>query len=109
MKKDNLQKEWNDIKMTIHSSLILYLVIINVITFVIFGVDKYKAIRQEWRIRESTLLGLALIGGSIGGWLAMYIFHHKTKKVKFFMGIPVILAIQIVVFSYLFCGGDIWR
>ncbi len=109
MKKDNLQKEWNDIKMTIHSSLILYLVIINVITFVIFGVDKYKAIRQEWRIRESTLLGLALIGGSIGGWLAMYIFHHKTKKVKFFVGIPVILAIQIVVFSYLFCGGDIWR
>ena len=93
--------------MTIHSSLILYLVIINVITFVIYGVDKYKAIRQEWRIRESTLLGLALIGGSIGGWLAMYIFHHKTKKVKFFVGIPVILAIQIVVFSYLFCGGYI--
>ena len=101
MKKDNLQKEWNDIKMRIHSSLILYLVIINVITFVIFGVDKYKAIRQEWRIRESTLLGLALIGGSIGGWLAMYIFHHKTKKVKFFMGIPVILVIQTVVFSRL--------
>lgn len=93
--------------MMIHSSLTLYLIIINVITFVIFGVDKYKAIRQEWRIRESTLLGLALIGGSIGGWLAMYIFHHKTKKVKFFMGIPVILAIQIVVFSYLFCGGYI--
>ena len=93
--------------MMIHSSLILYLVIINVITFVIFGVDKYKAIRQEWRIRESTLLGLALIGGSIGGWLAMYIFHHKTKKVKFFVGIPVILVIQIVVFSYLFCGGYI--
>lgn len=93
--------------MRIHISLILYLVIINVITFVIFGVDKYKAIRQEWRIRESTLLGLALIGGSIGGWLAMYIFHHKTKKVKFFVGIPVILAIQIVVFSYLFCGGYI--
>lgn len=87
--------------MTIHSSLILYLIIINVITFVIFGVDKYKAIRQEWRIRESTLLGLALIGGSIGGWIAMYIFHHKTKKVKFFVGIPVILAIQIVVFSRL--------
>ena len=93
--------------MRIHISLILYLVIINVITFVMFGVDKYKAIRQEWRIRESTLLGLALIGGSIGGWLAMYIFHHKTKKVKFFVGIPVILAIQIVVFSYLFCGGYI--
>lgn len=109
MKKDNLQKEWNDIKMTIHSSLTLYLIIINVITFVIFGVDKYKAIRQEWRIRESTLLGLALIGGSIGGWLAMYIFHHKTKKVKFFMGIPVILAIQIVVFSYLLGGEYIWR
>lgn len=89
--------------------MILYLVIINVITFVIFGVDKYKAIRQEWRIRESTLLGLALIGGSIGGWIAMYIFHHKTKKVKFFVGIPVILAIQIVVFSYLFCGGYIGR
>lgn len=95
--------------MTIHSSLTLYLIIINVITFVIFGVDKYKAIRQEWRIRESTLLGLALIGGSIGGWLAMYIFHHKTKKVKFFVGIPVILVIQIAVFGYLFGGGYIWR
>ena len=87
--------------MRIHISLILYLVIINVITFGMFGVDKYKAIRQEWRIRESTLLGLALIGGSIGGWLAMYIFHHKTKKAKFFVGIPVILVIQIVVFSRL--------
>ena len=95
--------------MTIHSSLTLYLVIINVITFVIFGVDKYKAIRQEWRIRESTLLGLALIGGSIGGWLAMYTFHHKTKKVKFFVGIPVILVIQIVVFGYLFGRGYILR
>ncbi len=91
--------------MTIHSGLILYVIIINVITFATFGVDKYKAIRQEWRIRESTLLGLSLIGGSIGGWIAMYTFHHKTKKVHFFVGVPVILAIQIFVFGYLFWGG----
>ena len=91
--------------MTIHSGLILYVIIINVITFATFGVDKYKAIRQEWRIRESTLLGLSLIGGSIGGWIAMYTFHHKTKKEQFFVGVPVILAIQIFVFGYLFWEG----
>ncbi len=93
--------------MTIHSGLILYLIIINAITFATFGLDKYKAIRQEWRIRESTLLGLSLIGGSIGGWIAMYTFHHKTKKVQFFVGVPVILAIQVIGFGYLFFGGGI--
>lgn len=95
----------NDIKMTIYSGLILYLIVINVVTFAVFGFDKYKAIRQEWRIRESTLLGLSLIGGSIGGWIAMYAFHHKTKKVQFFVGVPVILLLQIVVFGYLIFGG----
>ena len=89
----------------IHSGLIIYIIVINVITFATFGVDKYKAIRQEWRIRESTLLGLSLIGGSIGGWIAMYTFHQKTKKVQFFVGVPVILVIQIFVFGYLFWGG----
>ena len=87
--------------MTGNKGYVLYLIAINIITFVIFGWDKYKAIRQEWRIRESTLLGLSLIGGSIGGWIAMYTFHHKTKKAKFYIGVPAILVIQIFAIGYL--------
>lgn len=91
--------------MGLKSGLFIYLIGINIITFAVFGLDKYKATRKEWRIRESTLLGLALIGGTIGGWLAMYIFHHKTKKAKFFAGVPMILLIQLVIAGYLIFGG----
>ncbi|WP_346726122.1 DUF1294 domain-containing protein [Yeguia hominis] len=72
-----------------------YLVLINGIVFVLFGVDKRRARRQQWRIPEATLLGFAALGGSIGALLGMRLFHHKTRHPKFFVGVPVILGLQI--------------
>lgn len=72
-----------------------YLVLINGIAFVLFGVDKRRARRQQWRIPEATLLGFAALGGSIGALLGMRLFHHKTRHPKFFVGVPVILGLQI--------------
>ena len=77
--------------------LIIYLVIINVMTFIVYGVDKRKAKQSKWRIRESTLLGLAAIGGSIGAWLAMKILRHKTLHNQFKYGVPLILVAQIAI------------
>lgn len=75
---------------------IIYLIIINVITFFVFGIDKYKAVKNKWRIPEAVLFGLSLLGGSVGGILAMYIFRHKTRKLSFKIGMPLILIAQIV-------------
>lgn len=72
-----------------------YLIIINLVTFVVYGMDKRKAIKNKWRIPEKTLLGLAAAGGSVGALAGMYGFRHKTKHMKFVIGVPVILAIQI--------------
>lgn len=72
----------------------LYLIIINVITFAIYGMDKWRAVTRQWRIREKKLIGLALIGGSVGAMIGMTIFHHKTRKWYFRLGIPAILVIQ---------------
>ena len=77
--------------------IIIYLVIINVITFVVYGIDKWKAKKAKWRIRESTLLGLAAIGGSIGALLAMKILRHKTLHPQFKYGIPLILVAHIAI------------
>lgn len=73
----------------------LYLIIINVITFAIYGMDKWRAMTRQWRIREKKLIGLALIGGSVGAVIGMTIFHHKTRKWYFKLGIPAILVIQV--------------
>ena len=73
-----------------------YLLAINVVAFAAYGIDKYKAKNDLWRIPEATLLTLAIIGGSIGALFGMRFFHHKTKKPKFFIGVPMILLIQIV-------------
>ena len=74
-----------------------YLVIINVIAFIIYGIDKRKAKKHLWRIPEATLIGLALMGGSVGAFLGMRLFHHKTKHIKFFVGVPAIFIIEIVI------------
>ena len=71
-----------------------YLVLVNVLGFVIMYLDKRKARRGAWRISESSLLTVAVLGGSIGVFLGMYLFRHKTRKLKFVMGIPLILAFQ---------------
>ncbi len=85
---------------TISKLLIVYVAAVNVVAFVVYGVDKYKAQKAKWRIRESTLLLLAAIGGSAGAWLGMKIWHHKTRHAKFRYGVPAILLIQLAVVFY---------
>ena len=74
--------------------VVIYLVAINAATFFVYGIDKWKAKRSMWRIPEATLLGLAAIGGSIGAWLGMRAWRHKTKHKKFQLGIPLIIMAQ---------------
>lgn len=80
----------------------LYLIIINIITFAVFGIDKRKAIKHKWRVPEATLFILSIIGGSLGGIFGMYIFHHKTKKIYFLIGIPLIFVLQTTLAVYLY-------
>ncbi len=75
--------------------LIYYLLAVNVLTFIVFGVDKWKAQRGRWRVPEATLMGLAALGGSVGAWLAMQLFHHKTQKKKFHYGVPALFVLQV--------------
>ncbi len=77
--------------------MIYYLFVINVITFAAFGLDKRKAKKRKFRIRESVLHGLALIGGSLGAMAGMFLFHHKTRKPAFRIGIPVLFLLQGVI------------
>ena len=86
---------------TLHSYLAYYLLAINVVTFIVYGIDKYKAKKAKWRIPEATLLLLAVLGGSIGTWMGMKVWHHKTMHKKFKYGIPAILLIQIALMAYL--------
>ena len=81
--------------------VLIYLAVINVVTFFMFGIDKWKAKKSKWRVRETALLGLAVLGGSIGAWLGMKVWHHKTLHNKFKYGIPVIIIIQLVLSVYL--------
>ena len=78
-----------------------YLLIVNAAGFLLMLVDKYKARKNLWRIPEKTLMTVAIIGGSVGAYAGMQIFRHKTKHPKFYIGIPVILAIQIMAAAYL--------
>ena len=80
--------------------LLIHLAVINVVTFFMFGIDKWKAKRSKWRIREAALLGLAVLGGSVGAWLGMKVWHHKTLHKKFKYGIPAIIVIQLAVIGY---------
>ena len=75
---------------------ILYLLIINAIAFVLMLIDKQKAKKKQWRIPERVLFGSAIVGGSIGAILGMYTFRHKTKHTSFTVGMPIILALQII-------------
>ena len=76
--------------MTLHSCLVYYLLAINAVTFIVYGIDKYKAKKAKWRISEATLLLLAVLGGSVGAWMGMKVWHHKTMHKKFKYGIPAI-------------------
>ena len=83
------------------SCLAYYLLAINVVAFIMYGIDKYKAKKAKWRISEATLLLLDVLGGSIGAWMGMKIWHHKTMHKKFKYGLPAILLIQIALMAYL--------
>lgn len=82
-----------------------YLLAINLVAFVLFGADKSRAARGAWRIRESTLIETALVGGSIGALVGMRVFHHKTRKPLFSYGIPLILIAQVALLGFLFARG----
>ena len=75
--------------------LLVYIVVINMITFFLYGFDKWQARRGKWRISERTLLGVSAIGGSLGALVAMSLFRHKIRKPKFYLGVPLLLAVQI--------------
>ena len=87
--------------MTIEQLILIYLIAINVVTFFMYGIDKWKAKRSKWRISEATLLGMAVIGGSIGAWLGMRMWHHKTMHKKFQFGIPLIIVAQVAMIIWL--------
>ena len=86
----------------LHIALI-YLAVINVVTFFMYGADKWKAKRSKWRIPEATLLLMAVIGGSIGAWSGMKVWHHKTLHKKFRYGVPLILIAQTVLLFLCSC------
>ena len=77
----------------------VYLIAINVVTFFMYGIDKWKAKKSKWRIPEATLLSLAALGGSLGAWLGMKVWHHKTMHKKFRYGIPAIIIIQLILIT----------
>lgn len=79
----------------------IYLLVINAITFIVYGIDKLKAREHWWRLSESTLLCLAIVGGSVDAWIGMKVWHHKTMHKKFKYGVPLIFFIQIALFSFL--------
>lgn len=76
--------------------LLVYLFLINALGFVLMLADKHKAKKNLWRIPEATLMGVAAIGGSLGSLMGMYLARHKTRHLKFTVGVPVILALQII-------------
>ena len=77
------------------------LIVLNIVTFLVYGIDKWKAKQGSWRISEATLLILAVIGGSFGALIGMKVWHHKTMHKKFRYGLPLILIIQIILIGYL--------
>lgn len=84
-----------------HQYSLYYLLAVNSLTFLLYGIDKYKAKKGRWRISEATLLTMAAIGGSIGACAGMRTWHHKTMHKKFKYGIPVIIIMQIALVVYL--------
>lgn len=80
---------------------VIYLLLINILLFILMGIDKRKAAKNKWRIKEKTLLILCLLGGSIGGIIGMYTFRHKTKHLKFKIGFPFIFIVQLMLLLYI--------
>lgn len=77
--------------------LVVYVIVMNLLGFLVMGIDKYKAKKQAWRVPESTLFILAIIGGSLGSIVGMYAFRHKTRHWYFVYGLPFIFVLQIAI------------
>lgn len=75
---------------------VVYLVVVNLVALVVYGVDKWRSRRGMWRVRECRLLGIAVAGGGIGAALGMYWFRHKTKRLKFVIGVPLAIVLWVV-------------
>lgn len=88
------------IKQTVLLYLTLYFIGINLISFFAFMIDKSRARRNAWRTPEATLFLFAIFGGSIGSLIGMYTLRHKTQKAKFYIGMPIILGLQIIILLY---------
>lgn len=78
-----------------------YLLAVNIASFIMYGIDKYKAKRGKWRISEAMLLTIAVIGGSVGAWTGMKVWHHKTMHKKFTIGVPLVFVLQVALVIYL--------
>lgn len=87
--------------MDVITLLLAYFIIMNLIGFLLMGIDKYKAKKRAFRIPEATLFIVAVIGGSIGSIIGMYAFRHKTKHWRFVYGMPIILLLQLILFVML--------
>ena len=87
--------------------LLYYMIGINAVSFVAYGIDKLKAKKGKWRIPEATLLLLAVAGGSIGAWMGMKVWHHKTLHKKFRYGVPAILFLQLALGIYWFISNRV--
>ncbi len=87
--------------MSITQIAIIYLLIINILGFLVMGIDKHKAKMGNRRIPENSLFMFTILGGGVGTIAGMYVFHHKTKKLKFTIGMPLILILEILIFIYL--------
>lgn len=83
-------------------SILIYVVVVNVAAFLMYGIDKWNAKHDLRRIPEKTLLGIAAVGGSIGAYAGMQMFRHKTRKPKFYIGVPLIFAIQMGILMYIY-------
>lgn len=81
--------------------ILVYYISINIIAFMLYGVDKRRAVRGLWRIPEKTLLGIAVFGGALGAFLGMYVFHHKTRHLQFKIGVPCFLIAHALFWIYI--------
>ncbi|NBJ03987.1 DUF1294 domain-containing protein [Lachnospiraceae bacterium] len=89
-----------DIMTGMDQALTVYILAVSLLTWILFGLDKWKAIHGKWRIRESTLLGLSFIGGAAGGLAGMYLFRHKIRKMRFRIGVPLMFLVQAALWLY---------
>ena len=78
-------------------ALLLYFAVINIVAFFLYGIDKWKARHDKWRVTEARLLSVALLGGSFGAFLGMKVWHHKTQHPKFRVGLPLILILHLAI------------